>query len=42
VRFVVHGEVDKPSFVAARALHSHLRRLKLNIVFLGFVDDGVA
>ncbi len=40
-RFVVRREVDSRGFAAAGALHRHLRRLQLNIVFLGFVDDGV-
>jgi len=41
-RFVIRGDVDGRGFAAARVLHSHLNWLKLNIVFLGFVDDGVA
>ena len=41
-RLVVRSEVDCQGFAAARALHGHLRWLKLDVVFLGFVDDRVA
>lgn len=41
-RFVVRNEVDSQGLAAARALDGHLRWLKLNVVFLGFVDDSVA
>lgn len=41
-RFVVRGEVDRQGFPAACLLHNHLPWLKLDVVFLGFVDDSVA
>jgi hypothetical protein len=41
-RLVVRSEVDCQGFAAACALHRHLPWLKLDVVFLGFVDDRVA
>jgi hypothetical protein len=40
-RLVVRSEVGGHGLAAARVLDSHLPWLKLNAVFLGFVDDRV-
>jgi len=40
-RFVVRRKIYDLRWAGARAFHCHLRRFKLNLMGLGFADDGV-